>query len=77
MSAAPVASVTPTGGTQAEISTEKAQPHHRIFVDDRVVGETPGVVSIACGKHTVKLGSAGKPQPVDVACGERIDITDK
>ncbi len=76
-SAAPAGSV-PSGNTQtAEISTEKAQPHHRIFVDDKVLGETPGVVSVPCGKHTVKLGSAGKPQSVDVACGERIEITDK
>jgi hypothetical protein len=61
----------------AEISTEKAQPGHRIFVDDKVAGETPSVVQLSCGKHVVKLGSAGKPQAVDVACGQRQEITDK
>jgi hypothetical protein len=61
----------------AEISTEKAQPHHRIFVDDKVVGETPATITVTCGKHVVKLGSGGKPQPVDAACGQRLEISDK
>ncbi len=77
-SAAPVTSATSGANPQmAEISTEKAQPHHRIFVDDKVVGETPSTVPVPCGKHTVKLGSAGKPQPIDVACGERVEVIDK
>jgi hypothetical protein len=34
-------------------------------------------VKVFCGKHTVKIGSGGKPQDVDVPCGERKAITEK
>jgi serine/threonine protein kinase len=72
------ASASPSSSpTAAEISTEAASPHHRIFVDDRVVGETPSTVTVACGKHTVKIGSSGKPQDVDIPCGTRKVIGDK
>ncbi len=43
---------------------------HRIFVDGRVAfvaSETP--MSIPCGRHTVRIGSAGKPRVLDLACG--------
>ena len=77
-SAAAITAAVPSGTPQtAELSTETALPHHRIFVDDKVLGETPSVVIVPCGKHIVKLGSAGKPQSVDVACGARVDITDR
>ena len=76
--AAPAAPVTTSASaTTAEIGTEAASAGHRIFVDGAVVGETPAVVPVACGKHTVKIGSAGKLQDVDVACGQRINVSDR
>jgi hypothetical protein len=42
---------------------------HRIFVDGRVKGDGSGPLVIACGAHTVQIGSAGKPRDVNVPCG--------
>jgi hypothetical protein len=66
-----------TAPALAWLSTEQARPHHRIFVDGKVVGETPAVVAVPCGSHKVKLGSAGTSQSVDAPCGVRTPVTDK
>jgi hypothetical protein len=42
---------------------------HRFFVDGVVVGETPAQVLVTCGEHVVKVGSGGREQTIDVACG--------
>lgn len=47
---------------------------HRLFIDDRVVGEGQGVLPVACGRHLVKIGSRGKSQSVDVPCGGDVDV---
>jgi hypothetical protein len=59
---------------QGIVDTAKAPRGHRIFVDGRVVGTTPGAVSVACGRRTVRIGSGGKPQTVDVPCGGTITV---
>jgi serine/threonine-protein kinase len=46
----------------------------RIFVDDRTVGQTPESVLVKCGARSVKIGSAGHRQVVDVPCGGEINI---
>ena len=56
----------PTPKDMAEISTDGASSGHRIFVDDKVMGETPALVQVTCGAHVVKIGSAGKIQNVDI-----------
>jgi hypothetical protein len=73
-SAAASASAAPSASAQipegfGELSTAGAASGHRIFVDGKVAGETPGTVRVPCGAHTVKLGSGGKPLNVDVPCG--------
>jgi hypothetical protein len=30
-------------------------------------------IEIACGHHTLRVGSHGKPQPIDVPCGGAVD----
>ncbi len=47
---------------------------HRIFIDDRVVGEGQGVWPVACGRHVVRIGSRAKTQSVDVPCGGDVDV---
>jgi hypothetical protein len=42
---------------------------HRIFVDGKVKGEGSAPLVIACGEHTVQIGSAGKPRDLAVPCG--------
>ncbi len=46
----------------------------RIFVDGATVGQTPSPVKVRCGVHTIRIGSAGRPQTVDVPCGGEIEI---
>jgi hypothetical protein len=81
--AAPTPTPTPTPTATAkpsipesmgEITTTGAPGGHRIFVDGRVMGETPGTVRVPCGAHTVKIGSGGKAQTVDVPCGAQVQV---
>jgi serine/threonine-protein kinase len=59
------------------LRTAGAAPNRRIFVDDRTVGQTPESVTVKCGPRVVRLGSAGKPQTVDVPCGGEITVGDR
>lgn len=43
---------------------------HRIWVDGALVGE--GRQTLACGLHSVKVGSAGRARTVNVPCGGEI-----
>jgi len=47
---------------------------HRIWIDERLVGESPGSFSIRCGTHAVRIGSAGALQRVNVPCGGAVDV---
>jgi hypothetical protein len=69
--APPTLSIPPQSG--ALIAGKEAR-QHRIFVDGKPVGEGPGTYFVACGAHTVKIGSSGKPRDVDLACGTSINI---
>jgi hypothetical protein len=59
------------------LKTTDATPHRRIFVDERVVGQTPESVAVKCGTRAVRLGSAGKAQSIDVPCGGEVLVGDK
>lgn len=77
-SAAPApVSKSPIAEGMGIVRTPGTVPGRRIFVDDRTLGQTPASVTVKCGPHVVKLGSAGKPQQIDVPCGGEIDVTDK
>jgi serine/threonine-protein kinase len=56
------------------IRTTGAAPGRRIFVDDKVVGQTPDSATIKCGPHQIKVGSSGKAQTIDVPCGGEINL---
>jgi hypothetical protein len=49
----------------------------RIFVDGRTVGQTPHAVSVQCGPHQVRIGSAGRSKTVDIPCGGEIIVGDR
>jgi hypothetical protein len=38
------------------------------------VGQTPESFKVPCGKHDVKVGSAGKVQTVDVPCDGEVSV---
>jgi hypothetical protein len=74
-----VPSVAPTTSTSSKVAagmgvlrTPPASTGRRVFVDGKVVGEGPGPFTLPCGVHTVKVGSAGKDQKLDVPCGGEI-----
>lgn len=56
------------------VKTEGAAPGHRIYVDERTVGQTPESVVVKCGTHQIKVGSAGAARAVDVPCGGEITV---
>jgi hypothetical protein len=47
---------------------------HRVWIDEHLVGESPGSFPIRCGQHTVRVGSAGTAKPVNVPCGGEVDV---
>lgn len=47
---------------------------HRVFVDGRLAGEAGKDMTVACGAHKVKVGSAGAERAVVVPCGGRLDV---
>ena len=59
------------------IKTEGSKAGRRIFVDQRTMGQTPETVVVKCGAHTVKLGSSGHEQTLDVPCGGEVAVTDR
>jgi serine/threonine-protein kinase len=70
----PVPSPTPVPPGQGDILTKPSVGGHRIYVDDRVVGNSPEPVRVRCGRHDVRIGSAGTPRDVDVPCGGSIVV---
>ena len=70
----PTAMIPPGMGV---LQTKGAHPGHRIFVDDRTMGQTPLTVLVKCGTVTVKLGSAGRDKKVEVPCGGSIAVDDR
>jgi hypothetical protein len=49
----------------------------RIFVDELTVGQTPDSVLVKCGARTVRIGSNGRRQAVDVPCGGEMTVEDR
>ena len=50
---------------------------HRVYVDGVVLKGhhgAPASTTLACGKHTIKVGSAGKPKVYDLPCGGEITL---
>ncbi|MCA9584047.1 MAG: PEGA domain-containing protein [Myxococcales bacterium] len=60
--------------TKGTIVTASARAGHRIYVDEKVVGQTPDAVTVRCGTRSVRLGSAGTKRQVDVPCGGEIAV---
>lgn len=59
------------------VRTAGAVPGRRIFVDGRVLGQTPETVIVKCGVHTIRLASVGTSQRIDVPCGSEITVGDR
>jgi hypothetical protein len=40
-----------------------------VYVDDHVVGESPGTFVVRCGWHKVRVGSQGSLMNLEIPCG--------
>lgn len=58
------------------VKTTNAAPGRRIFLDEKVAGQTPETITIKCGTHKVKLGSTGTIQEINVPCGGEVTVGD-
>ena len=47
---------------------------HRVWIDGKMIGETPQSVEVTCGLHVIRVGSAGQPQMTDVPCGGQVEV---
>lgn len=63
------------GPQKGAIDVRPAAGEHRVFVDGRVVGNSPGTMVVDCGEHVVKIGHDGKEQAIEVPCGGRATVT--
>jgi serine/threonine-protein kinase len=59
------------------LRTTGALPGRRIFVDDHTVGQTPESVLVRCGERSIKIGSAGRQEVIDVPCGRELSVGDR
>jgi serine/threonine-protein kinase len=77
-SAAPAPAPTPSSAppaapddpTMGQLTIPPSRGGHRVWIDNRLVGESPGSFPIRCGWHDVRVGSQGGTQHVNVACGD-------
>ena len=47
---------------------------HRVWVDERLVGDSPAIFRVRCGVRSVRVGSQGYLQRVKVPCGGDVEI---
>lgn len=47
---------------------------HRVYVDGKVAGHGVDPITVACGRHMVKVGSGDTERTVEVPCGGSVSI---
>ncbi len=62
------------GAQEGILDTGTAASGRRVFVDGKVVGQTPLKQAIRCGPHRVKVGSSGTEKPVQIPCGGSVTV---
>jgi serine/threonine-protein kinase len=65
----------PGGSALGDIVTPASARGHRVFVDGQFAAPDSGVtLHVKCGRHTVRIGSSGTLQAVDVPCGGEVRV---
>lgn len=64
----------PAGAKEGILDTGTAASGRRVFVDGKVVGQTPLKQAIRCGLHQVKVGSSGTEKAVQIPCGGSVTV---
>jgi len=58
-----------TQTTTGTVTVPASRAGHRVWIDDHIVGESPGTFTVRCGWHTVRVGSQGSVLNLNVPCG--------
>jgi eukaryotic-like serine/threonine-protein kinase len=58
--------------TSGTIAVPGSRAGHRVWIDERLVGEAPGRYGVSCGAHSIRVGSQGDVQRVNVACDSEV-----
>lgn len=64
----------PHDTTSGTITVSSSRSGHRVWIDDHLVGEAPGRYAVSCGVHSVRVGSLGELQHINVACNGEVLI---
>ncbi len=60
--------------TLATITVPPSRAGHRVWVDGRLVGQSPATFVVRCGSHAVRVGSQGRVQAIEVRCGTDVVV---
>jgi hypothetical protein len=60
--------------TSGTITVPPSRVGHRVWIDDRLVGEAPGTYAVRCGVHSIRVGSQGYLQHVRVPCEMDVEV---
>lgn len=67
------ASALPPG--TGRLVTHASEKGHRIFLDGRLAGSGGAALVVRCGRHDVRVGSAGRLRKVEVPCGGDVEVS--
>jgi hypothetical protein len=61
--------------TTGDVLTPMSERGHRVFFDGQfAVPESGTTLRVSCGRHTIKIGSRGRVQVIDVPCGGSVTV---
>lgn len=66
---APATSFVPASD-KGVLVTAPGHDGHRLYVDGKLIGDSPQRVEVSCGAHTVRFGSKNAERKIHVKCGE-------
>jgi hypothetical protein len=67
-------SAPPLSPNEGTVHTGSKSAGHRVFVDGKVIGQSPLSFPIRCGAHKIRVGSQGAERAVDVPCGGEVTV---
>jgi hypothetical protein len=73
-SAGTVLAASATGASNLGNLNVSTRGGHRVWVDERLVGDSPAIFRVRCGVRSVRIGSQGDLQHVKVPCGGDVEI---
>jgi hypothetical protein len=56
------------------ITVPESRGGHRVWIDNHIVGESPGTFNVRCGWRAVQVGSQGQLHNVNVPCGGDAEV---